>query len=151
MEENQWTQVNFENCGSSSGPFYHGTKIRLEPGTLLSSGHPSNYESSRSLKYIYFSALMEPAIWGAELATAFASSPHRGFIYLVEPMGPFEDDPNLTNKRFPGNPTKSYRSLEPLKIVGVVEKWQGHTPEAIQHMLGALRDLTRRGLDVIED
>jgi hypothetical protein len=151
MVDNQWTPVTHENCKNLSGPFYHGTKVRLEIGALLSPGHPSNYDSRRSLSHIYFSAMLEPAIWGAELATAFASSKHRGFIYIVEPTGTFEDDPNLTNKRFPGNPTKSYRSREPLRIVGIVAEWQGHTQDAINRMLDSLRDLTQRGLNVIED
>lgn len=146
-----WQPITPANCRNLPGPFYHGTKVRLAIGDLLMTGHPSNYEGGRSLRHIYFSALMEPAIWGAELATAFAGLTDRGHIYLVEPTGPFEDDPNLTNKRFPGNPTQSYRSLQPLRIVGVVEDWQGHPPEAIQGMLNALRDLTQRGLNVIED
>jgi hypothetical protein len=95
--------------------------------------------------------MLEPAIWGAELAIAFASSKRRGHIYIVEPTGAFKDDPNLTNKRFSGNPTKSYRSREPLRIVGILEEWQGHTEGAINGMLASLGDLTRRGLNVIED
>jgi rifampin ADP-ribosylating transferase len=94
---------------------------------------------------------MEPAIWGAELSNALSGSKGQGHIYVVEPMGPFGDDPNLTNKRFPGNPTKSYRSRDPLRVVGILENWQGHTPEAIDGMLKSLRDLTRRGLNIIED
>lgn len=151
MNDNQWNPVTHENCKSLQGPFYHGTKVRLAIGDLLSPGYPSNYEESRFLRHIYFSALMEPAIWGAELAIAFANSESRGYIYIVEPTGAFEDDPNLTNKRFPGNPTKSYRSHDPLKVVGIVEEWQGHTKDQINGMLDALRDLTRRGLNVIED
>ena len=120
-------------------------------GDLLSPGYPSNYEDGRVLSHIYFSAIMEPAIWGAELAIAFASSEGRGRIYIVEPTGSFEDDPNLTNKRFPGNPTKSYRTREPLRIAGQVENWQGHTEGAIRGMLDSLLELKRRGLAIIED
>src|SRR5688572_14382101 len=109
MPDAPWQPVTPANCKSLPGPFFHGTKASLPIGALLLPGHPSNYEASRSLRHIYFSALMEPAIWGAELAVAFANSPERGHIYLVEPVGAFEDDPNLTNKRFPGNPTRSYR------------------------------------------
>lgn len=151
MTKDQWKPVSFENCAHVPGPFYHGTKATLAVGDLLSPGHTSNYDADRTLHHIYFSALLEPAIWGAELSVAFASQPSRGHIYLVEPTGPFEDDPNLTNKRFPGNPTQSYRSLAPLKIVGVVQEWQGHSEEMIQAMLQSLRDLTRRGENVIED
>lgn len=151
MHDNQWHPVTPENCKSLSGPFYHGTKIKLAIGDLLSPGYPSNYEESRTLNHIYFSALLEPAIWGAELAMAFAGAKSGGHIYIVEPTGPFEDDPNLTNKRFPGNPTQSYRSREALRVVGIVEEWQGHSEEEIQGMLNGLQELTRRGLNIIED
>lgn len=151
MSEEQWSPITPENCRSVQGPFYHGTKIDLAIGELLSPGYSSNYDKSRVLHHIYFSALLEPAIWGAELAMAFANLEGRGHIYIVEPMGPFEDDPNLTNKRFPGNPTKSYRTREPLRIVGTVEDWQGHTEAAIRGMLDSLFELQRRGLAIIED
>jgi rifampin ADP-ribosylating transferase len=143
--------VAHENCTLVRGPFFHGTKANLSTGDLLTPGHPCNYEADRVLGHIYFSALMEPAIWGAELAMAFADVPGRGRIYVVEPTGAFEDDPNLTNKRFPGNPTRSYRSREPLRVLGVVEDWQGHSEDAIRAMLESLRELGRRGLNVIED
>jgi rifampin ADP-ribosylating transferase len=94
---------------------------------------------------------MEPAIWGAELATALSGAEGNGHIYVVEPTGTFEDDPNLTNKRFPGNPTQSYRTREPLRIVGIVEEWEGHPAEVLQAMLDSLEDLKRRGLALIED
>jgi rifampin ADP-ribosylating transferase len=151
MTNDQWRPVTHENCKHVQGPFYHGTKVDLAIGDLLFPGHPSNYEEGRVSNHLYFSAILEPAIWGAELAMAFASSGGRGRIYIIEPTGPFEDDPNLTNKRFPGNPTKSYRTREPLRIVGVVEDWQGHSEEVIQGMLDSLRDLKRRGLAIIED
>lgn len=151
MKDDQWTPVTCDTCKRVKGPFYHGTRMRLAVGDLLSPGHPSNYEKTRKLGHIYFSANREPAIWGAELAVALSGSGGRGYIYIVEPMGPFEDDPNLTNKRFPGNPTRSYRARDPLRIVQVVENWQGHAKEAIEGMLESLRDLTRRGLNIIED
>lgn len=151
MNDDQWRPVTYDNFRQVRRPFYHGTRVQFAVGNLLSPGYPSNYEQSRKLSHIYFSANLEPAIWGAELAMALSGSEGRGHIYIVEPIGPFEDDPNLTNKRFPGNPTKSYRSRDPLRIVGVVESWQGHTREAIDGMLESLRDLTRRGLTVIED
>jgi len=151
MSDDQWTPVTFQNCQLLGGPFYHGTKVELALGDLLSPGFPCNYEKSRLLEHIYFSAILEPAIWGAELAMAFANLERRGRIYIVEPTGLFEDDPNLTNKRFPGNPTKSYRTREPLRVVGVVEDWAGHTEEAIRGMLDSIRELQRRGLAVIED
>jgi rifampin ADP-ribosylating transferase len=100
---------------------------------------------------VYFSALLEPAVWGAELSSALAGSAGRGHIYLVEPVGTFEDDPNLTNKRFPGNPTRSYRTREPLRVIGEVTDWEGHTPEAIRQMLDHLEALRRDGRAMIED
>jgi rifampin ADP-ribosylating transferase len=151
MSDDQWEPVTVDNCENVRGLFYHGTKADLSIGDLLSPGFRSNYDEGRVLKHIYFSGLLEPAIWGAELAVAFAGSGERGRIYIVEPTGPFEDDPNLTNKRFPGNPTRSYRTQMPLKVIGVVNDWQGHAEEDIRRMVDALRDLARRGLANIED
>ena len=133
------------------GPFYHGTRAVLSVGDLLTTGHETQFENGRVLKHLYFAALMEPAIWGAELSVALSGSSGRGQIYAVEPTGPFEDEPNLTNKRFPGNPTRSYRSRDPLRIVGVVTDWQSHPPEVVQGMLDSLESLKRRGLYVIEE
>jgi len=151
VSDDQWKPVTLENCRGVRGPFYHGTRIGLTTGDLLLPGYPSNYEEGRVLSHVYFSAILEPAIWAAELAMAFANLEGRGRIYIVEPTGSFEDDPNLTNKRFPGNPTMSYRTREPLRIVGAVEDWQGHAEEAIRGMLDSLRELKRRGLAIIED
>lgn len=100
---------------------------------------------------VYFTALVETAVWGAELSTALAGSGERGHVYVVEPTGPFEDDPNVTDKRFPGNPTRSYRSSHPLRVVGEVTDWSGHEPEVLQQMLATLAQLRAQGRDVIED
>lgn len=135
----------------TQGPFYHGTKANLAVGELLMPGFNSHFEKGRALKHVYFSGLLEPAIWGAELAMSLSGLVGRGYIYVVEPTGPFQDDPNLTNKRFSGNPTKSYRTTDPLRIVKIVEDWEGHTPEVLQGMLNSLEDLKRRGLYIIED
>ena len=115
--------VTYEHCAHIKGPFFHGTK----------------------------SALVDTAAWGAELATALAGSGERGHIYVVEPLGPFEDDPNVTNKRFPGNVTQSYRTSHPLRVVGEVDGWEGHDPEVLKGMLDHLALLREQGLDVIED
>lgn len=139
--------VTFENCAHITGPFYHGTKADLEVGDLLVPGHGSNFEDSRISNNIYFTATLDAAVWGAELATGEG----KGRIYVVEPAGPFEDDPNLTNKRFPGNPTRSYRTREPLRIVGEVDDWQGHPPEVLQAMRDHLAELERQGLATIDD
>jgi len=100
---------------------------------------------------IYFSALVETAAWGAELATALPWSEERGHIYVVDPVGPFEDDPNVTNKRFAGNPTQSYRTRHPLRVVAELESWPGHDPEVVKGMLDHLAQLREQGLDVLED
>jgi rifampin ADP-ribosylating transferase len=151
MGNQEWTPATFEQCDHIAGPFYHGTKSVLKPGDELVPGFGSNFQEARTSNNIYFTALLDTAAWGAELATALAGSDEPGHIYIVEPRGPFEDDPNVTNKRFPGNPTRSYRTREPLRVIGEVEEWEGHSPEVIQQMLDHLAQLRERGLDVIED
>lgn len=146
-----YVPVTYDNCDHIKGPFYHGTKTVFTEGGLLAPGHLSNYHEVRASNHVYFAATLEPAIWGAELANALAGSNERGHIYLVEPTGPFEDDPNLTNKRFPGNVTQSYRTRHPLRVVEEIHTWEGHSPEAIQEMLDGITRLREQGLDVIED
>jgi rifampin ADP-ribosylating transferase len=143
--------VTYDNCERVSGPFYHGTKSVLAPGDELVAGRGSNFQHGRISNNIYFTALVDTAAWGAELATALASSDDRGRIYVVEPLGPFEDDPNVTNKRFPGNPTQSYRTRHPLRVVGELDDWQGHDAQVLKDMLDRLALLREQGLDVIED
>ena len=126
--------------------FYHGTRADLKVGDLLGPGYGSNFVE-RELKHIYFSATLEAATWGAELARGDG----RGRIYIVEPTGSFEDDPNLTDKKFPGNVTASYRSLEPLRVVGEVRDWIGHSPEQLQAMRDGLARLKAEGTATIED
>lgn len=143
--------VTYDSCAQVEGPFFHGTKTALEVGVELVAGYGSNYQGGRVSNNIYFTALVETAVWGAELATALAGGGERGHIYLVEPLGPFEDDPNVTNKRFPGNPTRSYRTRHPLRITAELVDWQGHDPEVLNGMLDHLAQLREQGLDVIED
>ena len=143
--------VTYESCAHITGPFYHGTRSALDIGDELVPGYGSNFQEGRVSNNIYFSALVATAAWGAELASALAGSKERGYVYVVEPLGPFEDDPNVTNKRFPGNPTESYRTRHPLRVVGEVENWPGHDPEALKAMLDHLAQLREQGLDVIED
>jgi rifampin ADP-ribosylating transferase len=145
------TPVTYDSCSDIEGPFYHGTKSAIDVGTELVPGYGSNFQEGRVSNNIYFSALVETAAWGAELATALAGIEERGHIYVVDPMGPFEDDPNVTDKRFPGNPTQSYRTGHPLRIVAEVESWQGHDPEVLKGMLDHLAQIREQGLDVIED
>jgi len=125
--------------------FYHGTKADLKPGELLAPGFGSNFVE-RGLKHIYFSATLEAATWGAELARCEG----RGRIYIVEPTGAFEDDPNLTDKKFPGNITASYRSADPLRVVSEVGEWQGHSPEQLRQMRDNLVRLKEQGAEIIE-
>ena len=145
------TPVTYESSHQIPGPFFHGTKAAVRVGTELVAGHGSNFEAGRVSNNIYFAARLETAVWGAELATALAGLPERGHVYEVEPLGPFEDDPNVTDKRFPGNPTESYRTRHPLRVVREVEDWEGHPPEVLQRMLDSLARLREQGLDVIED
>jgi rifampin ADP-ribosylating transferase len=140
-----------ERCDHIRGPFFHGTKARLEVGEELVPGCNSNFHEGRVSNNIYFAGSMEAAVWGAELATALAGHAERGHVYVVEPLGPFEDDPNLTNKKFPGNPTQSYRSRHPLRVVREVIGWEGHDPGVLSGMLDSLALLREQGRDVIED
>jgi len=151
MTQQAWTAVTHDSCAGVEGPFYHGTRIRFQAGDLLTPGRASNFEEGRISNNVYFSASLEAAIWGAELATNLAGDGGRGHVYVVEPTDTFEDDPNLTNKRFPGNPTRSYRTRDALRIVAEVEDWQGHPPETIRQMLDHLEELRRAGRAVIED
>ena len=126
--------------------FYHGTRADLAVGDLIAPGFGSNF-IERGLKHVYFTATLDAATWGAELA----KGERRGRIYLVEPTGPFEDDPNLTDKKIAGNVTASYRSLAPLRVVGEVEDWVGHSPEQLQQMRDNLARLQAEGRDEIID
>lgn len=143
--------VTFDSCGHVEGPFFHGTTAALEIGDEVVAGRPSNYHEGRVSNHVYFAALLEPAIWGAELAAALTEDGGRGRVYVVEPTGPFEDDPNVTNKRFPGNVTRSYRTRHPMRVVDEVRDWEGHPPDALQAMLDNIARLRAEGLDVIED
>ncbi len=143
--------VAFESCSHIEGPFFHGTTTGFDVGDLLVSGHLSNYLEGRISNHVYFAALLEPAVWAAELAMALAGREERGRIYVVEPTGAFEDDPNVTNKKFPGNVTRSYRTRHPMRVVKEVQSWEGHAPEVLQGMLENIARLREQGLDVIED
>lgn len=127
--------------------YYHGTKADLRAGDLIAPGYSSNYGRRKQAAFVYLAATLEAAIWGAELAVGEGP----GRIYIVEPTGPIEDDPNLTDKRFPGNPTKSYRSRDPFRVVGELAQWTGHTPEQLRQMHDHLDELKRRGVEAIEE
>lgn len=133
--------------GHSDQVFYHGTKADLAVGDLIEVGKVSNFGSRRKANNVYFAATLEAAIWGAELAQGDG----RERIYIVEPTGPFEDDPNLTDKKFPGNPTKSYRSRDPLRVIGEVADWHGHDPETLQTMKDNVERLRQEGVEAMDD
>ncbi len=127
--------------------FFHGTKADLSIGDRIETGLNSNYGRRKNAKYIYLTATLDAAIWGAELALGEG----RERIYLVEPTGPLEDDPNLTDQKYPGNPTMSYRSKHPFQVVGEVTVWQGHAPEQVKAMKEGLAKLAEQGMEAIED
>lgn len=127
--------------------FFHGTKADLKAGDLIVAGRQSNYGTRKNASYAYLTATLDAAIWGAELAVGEG----RGRIYIVEPTGPIEDDPNLTDKKFPGNPTRSYRTRDPLRIIGEVLDWPGHPPDVLQAMKDHLAKLKEMGIEAIED
>lgn len=150
MNEEEVTEsTNPLQCNESLnfGHFYHGTKADLKMGDLLEPGHSSNYGKQKKANYVYLTATLDAAIWGAELAVG--DKPGR--IYYVEPTGTIEDDPNLTDKKFPGNPTRSYRTRQPLRVVGEVLDWEGHSPEELQKMRNHLDELKQLGIEAIND
>ncbi|MEO6714760.1 MAG: NAD(+)--rifampin ADP-ribosyltransferase [Mycobacteriales bacterium] len=129
------------------GGLLHGTKADLAVGDLLVPGYESNFEEGRIMNHVYVTETLDAATWGAELAVGEG----RGRIYIVESTGALEDDPNVTDKKFPGNPTRSYRTREPVRVVGEILDWIGHPPEQLQAMRNGLADLRRRGAAVIYD
>ena len=127
--------------------FFHGTKAELSTGDLIEPGYgPTTARLDRATTYVYLTGTLDAATWGAELALGEG----RGRIYTVEPLGSIEDDPNLTDKKFPGNPTKSYRSREPLRVIGELVDWQGHSPEELKAMRDGLERLRQRGVEPID-
>ncbi|MGP9681665.1 NAD(+)--rifampin ADP-ribosyltransferase [Brachybacterium sp. AOP3-A1-3] len=129
------------------GVYLHGTKAALEPGELLTPQQPSNYRDGLAMRHVYFTETLAAAAWGAQLAQG-EGQPR---IYVVEPTGEIEDDPNVTDKRFPGNPTRSYRTQEPVRVVRELEGWTGHSPESVHAMREGLAELRRSRDDEIID
>ena len=132
--------------GTGVERFFHGTKADLKPGDLIGPGYSSNFGKRKQASYVYLTGTLDAATWGAELA--LGEGPGR--IYIVEPTGPIEDDPNLTDKKFPGNPTKSYRSREPLRVTSELTDWQGHSPEALKSMKDFVEEAKRLGIEAID-
>lgn len=127
--------------------YYHGTRADLRPGDLIAPGFNSNFGEGKRATFVYLTATLDAATWGAELAAGDGP----GRIYTVEPTGPIADDPNLTDKKFPGNPTKSYRSRDPLRVTGEILDWKGHAPEALQTMKDHLARLRELGIEAIDE
>jgi hypothetical protein len=143
------TPVPFKTWLNSRGEqgFLHGTKAALKPGDLIEPGRASNYGDREVAAFVYLTATLDAATWGAELAVGEG----RGRIYVVEPTGPIEDDPNLTDKKFPGNPTKSYRTRAPLRVLEELTEWVGHSPEQLQAMRDGLARLAAQGIKAINE
>lgn len=148
MENNKSENKSYESRQSPfAQTFFHGSKADLKIGDFIEVGLHSNYGQRNSAKYIYLTATLDAAIWGAELALGEGHER----IYLVEATGPIENDPNLTDKKFPGNPTMSYRSQYPFKVVGEITIWQAHSPEQVKSMKDGLKRLKDLGIEAIED
>lgn len=133
-------------AADAAPPFYHGTRADLKPGDLIAPGYSSNYGQRKKGSWVYLTGTLDAAIWGAELAAGDG----RERIYVVEPTGPIEDDPNLTDQKFPGNPTLSYRSRQPLRVTSEVADWQGHPPEQLKAMKDHLEHLRQQGIEAID-
>ncbi len=141
--------VTHDHCAHVVGPFFHGTKATLVPGDELVPGFGSNFQQGRVSNNVYFTSVLETAVWGAELATALAGMAERGRVYVVEPVGPFEDDPNVTDKKLPGNPTRSYRSTDPIRVVGEVDDWPRLSPEALAEWRTRVAQILDEGGEII--
>lgn len=148
MENNKDVPKTNENSPTPfSQTYFHGTKTNLKVGNFIEVGFNSNFGQRINAKFVFLTATLDAAIWGAELA--FGEGSER--IYLVEPTGPIENDPDLTDKKFPGNPTMSYRSRYPFKVVGEITIWQGHAPEQVEAMKARLAQLKEQGINSLND
>jgi hypothetical protein len=148
MEQNKNDlKANGQGATPFAQTYFHGTKANLNVGDLIEVGYNANFEQQKKAKYVFLTATLDAAIWGAELSFGEA----RERIYLVEPTGEIEDDPDLTDKKFPGNPTKSFRSTQPFRVVGEVTVWQGHPPEQVKSMKEHLDKLKEQGINSLND
>lgn len=136
-----------DSTKQDSQQFFHGTKADLKYDDLISPGFNSNFGKRKAASYVYLTATLDAAIWGAELAVGDGP----GRIYIVEPTGSYEDDPNLTDKKYPGNPTKSYRTRDSLRVISEVTAWEGHSPDQLKAMKDNLERLKALGIEAIED
>jgi hypothetical protein len=146
LNERIWCHLMAIAATMFSQSFFHGTRADLQPGDLIKVGHRSNFTDAQPMSWVYFAATLDAAIWGAELAAGEG----RERIYVVEPTGPIVDDPNLTDKKFPGNPTLSYRCRDPLRVIAEVTKWQGHSPERLKEMRENVARAKAEGIAIID-
>lgn len=148
MKDIQNTSERAQGAASAfATTYFHGTKADLKLGDLIVPGNPTNYGQNQKASFVFLTATLDAAIWGAELAKGDGKER----IYLVEPLGELEDDPDLTNQKFPGNPTKSYRSTSPLRIVGELCRWQAHDAEKVAIMKAHLVKLAEQGIQSLND
>ena len=147
MKKNVDEEATLKRPTPFSQTYFHGTKTDLQIGDFIKVGFNSNFGRRKNAKYIFLTSTLDAAIWGAELALGDGNER----IYLVEPTGAIEDDPDLTDKKFPGNPTKSYRSIHPFKVVGELKIWQGHAKEQVNAMKDGLIKLKERGIHSLND
>ena len=127
--------------------FFHGTKANLKQGDLIKAGHNSNYGKRATAAYVYLTGTLNAAIWRAELA--IGEEP--GKIYVIKATDPIENDPNLTDKKYPGNPTLSYRSKNPLRVISQVIDWQNHSADELKNIKAGLEQLSQLGVEAVED
>src|SRR5579875_1582762 len=143
IQKERWTMSEVDSRFRRQ--FFHGTRADLQHGDLITTGYTSNYGQGYVLSWVFCTGTLDAAIWGAELSVG--SEQQR--IYVVEPTGSIVDDPNLTDKKFPGNPTLSYRSHDPLRVVGEVVKWKGHPPEQLLQMKNNVERARIEGAEII--
>ena len=145
--QERFTPVGLKVDVKETGPLYHGTKADLKVGDLLEAGYRSNYGEGKKANFVYLTAFMDGAILAAELATGGG----KGRVYIVEPTGTIDDDPNVTDQKFPGNPTRSYRTRQPLRIIGEVLDWDGHSPEMLKKMRENMERAKQLGIEAINE
>ncbi|MCL1847942.1 MAG: NAD(+)--rifampin ADP-ribosyltransferase [Coriobacteriia bacterium] len=143
----EFTPVGIRTDVKETGPLYHGTKAEFTVGSLIQTGFNMNYDEDTKANFVYLTALIDVAVLAAEMA----SGEGEARVYIVEPTGSIDDDPNVTDMKFPGNPTRSYRTREPLRVIAEVTDWEGHSPEALAKMRKNMERAKQLGLEVIND
>ena len=143
----EFVAVGLRTDVKETGPLYHGTKVNLKVGDLIEAGFNTNYNNKVKANFVYITALKDVAVLAAEMAAGEG----KGRVYIVEPMGSIDDDPNVTDKKFPGNPTRSYRTREPLRVIGEITDWEGHSPDALKNIRERMEMAKQQGIDAINE